>query len=88
MTRQLRSQSYKSIVEVALAGLGLDGAACQVSHFFCTIAREALGGLPSVVLAVWQASSACVFDHHWLLGCLLRKLVSFWPLIHTMAGAV
>ena len=89
MPRQhIRSQSHKSITGAALAGLGLDGAACQLSHLFCAIAREALGVLPSVAPAAWQASSACVFDHHWLLECILQMLVSCWPLIHTMAGAV
>ncbi len=88
MERQhIRSQNLKSIAGVALAGLGLNGAACQLSHFFCGIAREALGILPSVVLAAWQASQAFAVDCHRVLECL-SQLVSFWPLILTMARVV
>ncbi len=94
-TKQTRFRNLKSIGGSALLGLGpfllfwrLDGAACQVSHIFCAIAREALGVLPSVVLAALQASLAHAFDHFRVLECLLQMLVSCWPLPLALVGAL
>lgn len=75
-------ESPRSLAGGFFVGLGLHGAAFRSSHFFCVIAKEALGLLPSVLLAARQASQACAFDHHWLLECWLDLLVSFcWRLL-------
>ncbi len=95
MTKQhTRFRNLKSIRGPALLALGpfllfwrLDGAACQVSHIFCAIAREAVGVLPSVVLAALEASLVHAFDHFRVLECLLQTLVSCWPLL-VLVGAL
>jgi hypothetical protein len=74
--------SLKSIVGAALVELGLNGAATPLCHLFCAITREALGILPYLVLAAWQASWAFAFDHQRLLE-ILGHCVSFWSLIDT-----
>ena len=76
-------QSLKSIVGVALVGLGLNGAACPASHLLSAIIGKALGILPSVVLGAWQASQAFAMDHQRLLD-FLSQSVSFWTLIDTL----
>jgi hypothetical protein len=76
-------QSLESILGIALVGLGLDGAACPVSHLLSAIAGKALGILPSVVLAAWQASQSFALDHQRLLD-FLSQSVSFWALIDSV----
>ncbi len=96
MTRQhTRSRSLKSVAGTAVVGLGLvilfgklDGPAAQLTNFLGTGARETLELLPSLVPAAWQALQAYVFDHQRFSPCLLQMLVSFWPLLHVVAGAV
>ena len=79
--------SLKSIAAVALAGLGLNGAATPLCHLFCAITREALGILPSLVLAAWQASWAFALDHQRLLD-ILGHCVSFLSLIDATSRAL
>ena len=81
-------QHLQSIAGVTVVTLGLDGAACPLGHFYCAIARKALGLLPSVILAALQAWPAGAFDNHRLLECLLQMLVSFWPVILCVVRAV
>jgi hypothetical protein len=76
-------QSLKSIIGVALVGLGLNGAACPVSHLLSAIVGKALRILPSVVLAAWQASQSFALDHQRLLD-FLSQSVSFWALIDSV----
>jgi hypothetical protein len=76
-------QSLKSILGVALVGLGLHGAACPVSRLLSAIVAKALGILPSLVLAAWQGSLAFALDHQRLLD-FLSQSVSFWTLIDTL----
>ena len=76
-------QGLKSIIGLALVGLGLNGAACPVSHLLSAIVGKALGILPSVVLAAWQASQAFALDHQRLLD-FLSQSVSFWTLIDSV----
>jgi hypothetical protein len=96
MTRQRTlSRSLKPIAGAALVGLGLlilsvnlYGAAAQMSCPLGTTAGEALGALPSVVLAVAsQALQACVFDHQRFFQGLFQMLVSFWVLL-VVVGAI
>jgi hypothetical protein len=96
MARQHKlPQRLISIVGAALVGLGLvilfeklDGPAAQLLNFRGSVARESLELLRSLVPVAWQVLQACPFDHQRFSQCLLQKLVSFWPLLHVMAGAV
>jgi len=76
-------QSLKSILGVALVGLGLNGAACPLSDLLNVIVGKALGILPSLLLAAWQGSQALALDHQRLLD-FLSQSVSFWTLIDTL----
>jgi hypothetical protein len=82
-SQQTTPQSLKSILGVALVGFGLNGGACPVSHLLCAIVGKALGILPSVVLAAWQATQAFALDHQRLLD-FLSQSVSFWALIDSV----
>ena len=96
MTRQDKtSESITVIAGGALVGLGLhilsgnlDTAAHQLRHLLGNTAGDALGVLPSVVLASSQAAQAYTLDHHGFLQCFLRMLVSFWPLLLVVVGTV
>jgi hypothetical protein len=88
------SLSFKPIAGAALAGLGilvllrnLDWSVAQVGSFLCNRAVDALGLLPCIVLPAWQTLQAYAFDHQGLSACPLQMLVSFWPLLHVLAGA-
>ncbi|OLD62264.1 MAG: hypothetical protein AUI53_02115 [Acidobacteria bacterium 13_1_40CM_2_60_7] len=88
MTRQRQSERVRPSAGAAIVGLGLaillgglDGGAVQVSHVLGAAAGEALGVLPCVTLAAWQALQTCAFDHGRLLQGLLPMLVSCWPLL-------
>jgi len=92
MTRQHKtSESITAIAGGALVGLGLhilsgnlDTAAVQLRHLLGNTAGDALGVLPSVVLASSQAAQAYTLNHQ----CFLRMLVSFWPLLLVVVGTV
>jgi hypothetical protein len=92
--QQTTSQSFKSIVGVALVGLGLvilwvklDGPAFQVTNLLDAAARVALELVPYIGSAAWQALQVYAFGHQRFSPCPLQVLVSFWPLLHVMAGA-
>jgi hypothetical protein len=76
-------QSLQSIVGIALVGSGLNGAACPVSHLLSAIVGKAMGILPSVILAAWQASQAFAMDHQRLLD-FLSQSVSFWAFVDSL----
>jgi hypothetical protein len=96
MTRQDKtSESITVIAGGALVGLGLhilsgnlNTAADQLRHQLGNTVGDALGLLPSVVLASSQAAEAYALDHHGFLQCFLRMLVSFWPLFLVVVGTV
>jgi hypothetical protein len=101
MTRRHRpTERFRSIAGGALVGLGLhilsanlDRVAAQLSHLFGThlggnAAGEALGVLPSAVLASSQAAQAYAFDHQGFLLGLLWMLISFWPLLLVIVGTM
>ena len=96
MTRQDKtSESITVIAGGALVGLGLhilsgnlDTAADQLRHLLGNTVGDALGVLPSVVLASSQAAQAYALDHHGFLQCFLRMLASVWPLFLVVVGAV
>jgi len=72
-SQQTTPQSLKSIVGVVLVELGLNGAACPLSHLLSAIVGKALGIVPSVILAAWQAFA---LDRQRLLD-FLSQPVSF-----------
>jgi hypothetical protein len=96
MTRQHKtSESIRAIAAGALVGLGLhilsgnlDTAGDQLRHLLGNPRGDALGVLPSIVLASSQAAQAYALDHHGFLQCFLRMLLSFWPLLLVVVGTV
>ena len=96
MARQQKfSDSLRSIAGSGLVGLGLhilsgnlDRIGEQVQHLLGGTAGEALGVLPSGVLAASQAAQAYAIDHQGFLQGLLQILWSFWPLLLVIAGTV
>ena len=66
----------------------LDRIAEQAQQLLGGNAGEALGVLPSGVLAVSQAAQAYAVDHQGFLQGLLQILWSFWPLLLVIAGTV
>src|SRR4029077_7546146 len=96
MTRRHKtSESIKAIAGGALVGLGLhilsgnlDTAADQLRHLLGNTAGDALGVLPSVVLASSQAAQAHALDHQGFSLFFLRMLLSFWPLLLVVVGTV
>ena len=84
----------KSIAGIALIGLGifvlyenLHQAATQLIHLLGVIPGEALGGLPTVILAASRVLQAYGADHPQSLpGCLLHMLASSWPLLLVIVG--
>jgi hypothetical protein len=89
------SESITVIAGGALVGLGLhilsgnlNTAADQLRHLLGNTVGDALGVLPSVVLASSQAAQAYALDHHGFLQCFLRMLISFWPLLLVVVGTV
>jgi len=68
---------------VTLVGLGLNDAACPLSHLLTAIVGKALGIVPSVILAACQASQAFALDRQRLLD-FLSQPVSFRTLIDTL----
>jgi len=89
------TQGRKSITRAALIMLGLailfgklDGPAAQLNNLLCMAARETLGLVPSFVPAAWQALQTYVFLQQMLSPCPLPVLVSCWPVLRVVAGAV
>ena len=93
MARQHKStQRLRSIAGAAVIGLGLvllfgkiDGPAAQLTHLLGTAGSGALDLLPYFVPVALQAYA---FDHLRFSPCALHMLVSFWPLLHVLAGAI
>jgi hypothetical protein len=86
----------KSILGAGIAALGivifhenLDLAATQLRHLLGPIPREALGIVPTVILAVARVLQASAADRQQFLHDFLRHtLASVWPLLLVVVGAV
>jgi hypothetical protein len=86
----------KSLAGAALVGLGififhenLDRAATQWRHLLSTTHGEALGVLPTVILAAPRILQAYGADRHWFVRGFLREIfVSCWPLLLVIVGTV
>jgi hypothetical protein len=88
-------ESLRSIAGGILVGFGLhflfgnlNRVAVQLKHLLGISTGEALGTLPSVVLAASQAARAYTLDHKDVLLGLLRMLESFWRLLLVIAGTM
>lgn len=86
----------KSITGTALIAIGifvsyenLHQAATQLSYLLYVVPRNALGVLPTVILAASRVLQAYGADHpRSLQGCLLHMLASSWPLLLVIVGTV
>ncbi len=86
----------KSLAGAALVGLGifilqgnLDRAATQWRHLLSTTHGEALGVLPTVILAAPRILQAYGADHQWFVWGFLREIfVSCWPLLLVTVGTL
>ena len=86
----------KSLAGAALVGLGisilqgnLDRAATQWRHLLSTTHGEALGALPTVILAAPRILQAYAADHQRFVQGFLREIfVSCWPLLLVVVGTV
>jgi len=90
------SWSLKAIAGAAVVGIGLvtlfevlDGPAARwVIKLIGIGTRTVVELVLSVAPLAWQVLQAFAFDHHWFSGCPLEMLVSCWPLLHAVAGAL
>jgi hypothetical protein len=86
----------KAIARAALFGIGLltlvevlDGPAARwIIELLGIGTRTVLELVLSVAPLAWQVLQASVFDLHWFSGCPLEMLVSCWPMLHAVAGAL
>jgi hypothetical protein len=86
----------KSLAGAALIGLGififhgsLDRAATEWNHLLSSTPGEALGVLPTVILAAPRVLQAYAADHQRFLQGFLRHIfVSCWPLLLVLVGMV
>ena len=93
-TRQTSSRTLTKIAGAILLALGLlllfanlDGVAAQLNISLGS-AADTLGFFPALGLAGMTALQAYVFDHSRFLSGLEQILVSFWPLLLVVFGAV
>jgi len=93
--RRATSQSLKSIAGASLIAFGLvilfanlDGVAASLSNCARVYVHEAVGILPALGLAALHAAQSYAFGHAGFLSSLLQILVSFWPVILILAGAL
>jgi len=88
-------QNLKSIGSASLVGFGLVVLAGRLDRpaaaVMCNLLDAAtwmvLKLLACIVPAAWQAVQTYVFGHQSFSPCPLEMLVSFWPLLHVLAGA-
>lgn len=97
MARQnTTSWGLKAITGAAFVGIGLvtlfevlDGPAARWMVELLGIGtRTVLELVLSLAPLAWQVLQACAFDHHRFSGCPLEMLLSCWPLLHAVAGAL
>ena len=93
-TQRTSLKALKSTLGAAIFALGLlllfvnlDGAADQVGSMLGT-RQGASGLLATIGLAGLHAVQAYTFNHEAFLSGLLQILVSFWPLLLVIAGAM
>jgi len=94
-SRQPSTRNLKSITGAALVALGLmilfanvDGVLSSTGSFASISANEALGALPALGLAALHTAQAYTFDRARFFSALQQILVSFWPLLLVIIGAI
>jgi thiamine transporter ThiT len=93
--QQANPRNLTSIAGAFLLAIGflilfsnLDAAATRVAYATGNAGGRALEMLPTLVLALLRGLQVYVFDHAGFLSGVLQFLVSFWPLILILAGAL
>jgi len=93
--RRAAFQSLKSIAGASFIALGmvilfanLDGIAASLGNCTGIYVHEAVGILPVLGFAALHAAQTYAFDHAGFLSSLLQILVSFWPVIPILVGAL
>jgi hypothetical protein len=93
--RQTSPKRLKSITGAILLALGflmllanLDAVAGQLTEVAGGSGDQTAGMLPALVLATLHAVQAYAFDHAGFLSGLVQILVSCWPVILILIGAV
>jgi hypothetical protein len=93
--RRATSQNLKSIAGASLLAVGfvvllanLDGVAASLCNVAGIPVHEAPGILPALGLAALHAAQSYAFDHQGFLSGVLQILVSFWPVILILVGAL
>jgi hypothetical protein len=95
VTRQTSPRSLHSIAGAILLAVGflilfanLDAVAAQIANAAGASGEQTLGMLPALAQATSRALQAYAFDHAGFVSGLRQILVSFWPLILIILGAV
>jgi hypothetical protein len=93
--QQITPKRLTSVAGALLLALGflilfsnLDAAAAQLANAAGASAEHGMEMFPALVLAVLHGLRAYVFDHARFLAGLRQFLVSFWPLILILTGAL
>ena len=93
--RQTNPRNLTSIAGAFLLAVGflilfsnLDAAATRVAYATGNAGGRALETLPVLTLALLHGLQVYVFDHAEFLSGVLQFLISFWPLILILAGAL
>jgi hypothetical protein len=93
--RHTPSKGLRSVLGAVLFALGfvilfgnLDALEASVSRILGGPESNGMEVLPALVLATSHAVQAYTFDHQGFLSVLAQILVSFWPLILVIIGAV
>jgi hypothetical protein len=94
-SRQPSTKNLKSITGVALVALGfmilfanVDGVLTSMGSLAGSSANEALSQIPAVGLAALHTAQAYTFDRAGFFSALQQILVSFWPLLLVIIGAI
>ena len=93
--QQTTPRSLMSIAGAFLLAVGflilfsnLDAVATQLTYATGNTEGRVLETLPALVLALLRGLQVYVFDHAGFLSGVLQFLISFWPLILILAGAL
>ena len=94
-TQQTTPRSLTSVAGAFLLAVGflilfanLDAAATQLTYATGNTGARAFETVPALVLALLHGLQVYVFDHAGFLSGVLQFLISFWPLILILAGAL
>jgi hypothetical protein len=87
-----RAQSTAGAILVGVGAFifcaNLDRAAIELIQFFGSIPRQALGIMPTVILAAARVVQAYADHRHFLHCSVFHTLASLWPLLLVVARAV